>query len=574
MENYLIEYEKWLHSPLLDKDTIAELENIKNDQNAIKERFSKNLEFGTGGMRGIVGAGTARMNKYTIAKTTQGLANYILETEATSPSCVISFDPRHNSIEFATITALTLNANGIKTYIYDQMRPTPQLSFSVRYLNCSAGVMVTASHNPPEYNGYKVYGPDGAQVTSPNDLAIMKHVLQINDLTQVKTISKDEAIKNGLYNIVPKIVEEKFLTHALNQRIHPQLATNTPLKIVYSPLHGAGYVPITNILKMAGYLDVHCVKEQTVPCGNFSTVSSPNPEDPTAFVMGIEKATQINADIILATDPDADRVGVVAKDKDGKYAHFPGNTLGTLIANYILEQLSLTKKLPPNPAIITSIVSTQMTKQIATYYGANYYEVLTGFKHFGKKIKELEETTNQRFVYGFEESFGYSISDFQRDKDAVCVSLIICEMANFYKEQGLSLWEATELLYKKFGYYADISKSIVLKGLDGNAKIQKIMNYFEENCPKTIADLDVLEYLNYQTSIKLNTQTLEQTKITLPKSYVLYYKLANNSWACIRPSGTEPKIKIYVGAVGEANQEAFDNANKIIQAMLTIISSV
>ena len=573
MQTYLDYYNKWLQSPTIDEDTKKELQSIASDDEEIKERFFKDLEFGTGGLRGIVGAGRNRMNIYTIKKTTQGFANYILKNSAQKdPTCVISYDPRHNSLQFAIESALTFNANGIKTYIFKEMRPTPQLSFSVRHLGASGGVMVTASHNPPEYNGYKVYGPDGAQVTSPADSAIMEEVATIKDFEEIKTISKDEAIAKGLYRELSDEIDEAFIKNALGQRLNSDIAQETDLKIVYTPLHGAGLAPVTSLLGSAGYKNVHIVEEQAIPDGNFSTTKSPNPEEFSAFELGIKKAKSLDADIVIATDPDSDRVGLVAKTADNEYKLISGNLLGALLAEYILGQQKAAATLPKNGAILTSIVSSNMTKEIAKEYGVSYFEVLTGFKHFGAKILEFEKTDGPKFIYGFEESFGYSISDYQRDKDAVCVALIICEMAAFYKKDGKNLWDAITKLYEKYGYFSDISRSVVLTGIEGMQKINKIMDHFENNCPNKINGIDVISYKNYKTSKHKNIKTNEETEISLPKSNVLYYDLADESWVCIRPSGTEPKIKIYVGTKADDLAEANKKSENILADMLKVVN--
>jgi len=572
MNSYKEHYDYWLNSPLIDEETKAELQKISEDEAELLERFHKDLEFGTGGLRGIMGAGRNRMNTYTIRKTTQGLANYILKTHKGELSVVISFDPRHNSKEFATETALVFNANGIKAYLYKEMRPTPQLSFSVRHLNCVAGVMVTASHNPPEYNGYKVYGSDGAQVTFPEDEEIISHVQALTSFEEIKTMPKADAVAKGLYVELDHNIDEEFLQNCLTQSINPDIIKQNPIKIVYTPLHGAGNIPVRTLLKTAGFEQVYAVEEQTVPDGNFTTVVSPNPEEASAFELAIKKAKEIDAHIAIATDPDSDRVGVVTKDHSGEYTLISGNTLGVLLVEYILSQRKLKGMLPNNPAVISTIVSTNMAKDIAESVDIDYFEVLTGFKHFGRLIRNFEEKGSHTFVCGFEESFGYSAGTYQRDKDAVGTALVVSEMTAYYTSKNMTLYDAINELYKKYGYFKEVSHSIVLKGIEGSAKIQAAMVHLTNHCPTSINNTAVVEYRNYNTSETKDLQTGTTKKISLPQSNVLYYVLEDESWFCVRPSGTEPKLKIYVGVKKDTAKDAEQSSKLIMEDILNLLN--
>lgn len=556
--DYLKEYKRWMNSKFIDDETKKELESIKNNDKEIEDRFYKELEFGTAGLRGVIGAGTNRMNKYTVSKATQGLANFIISQKGQERGVAISYDSRNMSKEFSEVAALCLNANGIKTYLFDSLRPVPELSYAVRKLNCISGIMITASHNPPKYNGYKVYWEDGAQIVAPIDKLIIDEVNKINDYEEAKSMDKAQAIKEGLYNIIGKEIDDSYMIELkkliLNQDIIKEQAD---LKIVYTPLHGTGNIPVQRILKELGFKNVYVVPEQEKPDGNFPTVDYPNPEDKKAFKLALELAKQRDADIVLATDPDADRLGVYAKDeKTGEYMAFTGNMSGMLIAEYILSQKKEKGILPANGALITTIVSTDLAKAIAKKYNLEIFEVLTGFKYIGEKIKEFEQIENYTYEFGFEESYGCLIGTHARDKDGIAAVMSLCEAAAYYKTKGLTLWDQMINIYKEYGYYKEDTKSITLEGADGAEKIKRILNNLRKNPLERIGEYQVLEFRDYNQSTIKNMQTGEITKTELPKSNVLYYALEENAWCCIRPSGTEPKIKCYVGVKGETEEKA------------------
>jgi len=536
--NYQNVYEKWLNDPTIDNATKAELQGIANDPKEIEDRFYRELEFGTGGMRGVLGAGTNRLNIYTIRKATQGLANYILgQASGKQPSVAIAHDCRHMSTEFSREAALVLNANGIKTYVFDSLRPTPLLSFAVRHLSCISGIVITASHNPPEYNGYKVYWQDGGQCTFPRDEAIITEVQKVTDFNMIKTMPEADAIAAGLFNVAAASVDDAFLQNVMAQCQNPDIIPTSDIKIVYTPLHGAGNISVKRALKEAGFKNVYVVPEQEQPDGNFPTVAYPNPEDSAAFTHAIELARQKDADIVIATDPDCDRVGVVVKH-DGDYVLLNGNMTGVILADYIVSQMRDKNKLPANGAIISTIVSTDMVQAIAEENGLAYMAVLTGFKYIGEKIKEFEETGSHSFIFGYEESYGYLAGTYSRDKDGVVATLLACEAAAFYRKQGMSLYDALQKLYEKYGCYAESIESITLKGVEGVENIKKIMAALRQNPPTSLAGAKITEVRDY----------LQGSHVTgLPISDVLYYVTEDCSWACVRPSGTEPKIKIYFG---------------------------
>lgn len=576
--SYKENYNYWLTNEYFDKDTKEELLSILNDENEIKERFYKDLEFGTGGLRGILGAGTNRLNIYIIRKATQGFANYILNQDFNGKDpkemgICIAYDPRNMSTEFAEETALVFNANGIKTYIYNELKPTPQLSFSIRHLNCAGGVVITASHNPPEYNGYKVYGCDGGQIPSPKDEDLISYVNKIKNFSEIKIIDKEEAIKKGLYNVLDESLDKEFIKNALTQSINGDVIKQVAdsLKIVYTPLHGTGNKPVKNLLTEAGFKNINIVKEQELPDGNFSTVEYPNPEDPKAFNLAIKLAKEIGADIIIGTDPDADRVGAVVKDNNGNYITLNGNMIGSLLTEYILSQKKANNTLPENAAIISSIVSTSMTKEIAKEYNVKYMEVLTGFKFIGEIINNFEKEGSYQYIFGFEESYGYLSGTYARDKDAVASSLLICEMVAYYKAKNMSLFHGLNEIYEKYGYYKELTESITLKGIEGIKTIEKIMEVFNTNYPKDINGIKITEYNNYKTGKQKNLLTNEEHKLTLPVSNVLYFTLEDESWFCIRPSGTEPKLKVYLGVKGSTQEDA---NNKIISMKNTIMEII
>ena len=568
MNNYLKKYNEWLTDDCFDKETKNELESIRNNENEIKDRFYKELEFGTAGLRGVIGAGTNRMNKYTVGRATQGLANFINKMKIENPSVVISYDSRHMSKEFSEITALVLNANGIRVNLFDNLRPVPELSFAVRYLKATAGIMITASHNPPEYNGYKVYWSDGAQIIPPVDKGIIDEVLSIEDFSLIKTMDKDEAISQGLLNYIGSEVDDAFINALKSSCLNPEIIKKEAnnVKIVYTPLHGAGNIPVQRILKELGFKNVYVVPEQEKPDGNFPTVSYPNPEDPKAFELALKLAKKVDADVVLATDPDSDRLGVFSKISNGEYVSYTGNMSALLICEYELSQKRDKGILPNNGAIVTTIVSSELTKAIAQYYGAKVFETLTGFKWIGEKIREFEEKDSYNYLFGFEESYGCLIAPHARDKDGISAVMALCEATAYYKSKGLSLWDQMIKIYEKYGYYKEGQISIVLKGADGAAEIKNKMSKMRANPPKELAGLDVLEVRDYQEHI-VKKSNGEIFKTDLPTSNVLYYELSNNSWCCVRPSGTEPKIKFYMGVKGSTMQDAENQLAVLSEAM-------
>ncbi len=564
--DYLEKFNYWCTSETFDEETKKELENIKNNENEIKERFYKDLEFGTAGLRGIIGAGTNRMNKYTVTKATQGLANYILKTGKADKGVAIAFDSRNFSPEFSMWAALCLNANGIKTYRFDTLRPTPVLSYTVRELGCIAGIVVTASHNPPEYNGYKVYWEDGAQIVPPVDGEIISEVNAISDYSEIKMMNLDEAINKGLYNVIGEEIDNKYLKTLQKLVLNPEAVTNfgKDLKIVYTPLHGTGNIPVKNILKELGFENVYVVPEQELPDGNFPTVSYPNPEDPKAFALALELAKKVDADLILATDPDADRLGVYAKDSaTGEYIFFTGNMSALFIAEYELSQKKEKGILPENGAMVTTIVSSNLTDAIAKEYNVKLFEVLTGFKYIGEKIKQFEQNNSYEYVFGFEESYGCLVGTHARDKDAIVAVMKTCEAAAFYKSKGLSVVEQMENIYKKYGYYKEGQTALTFKGIEGAEKIKSIMEKLRNNPPMELAGLKVLAFRDYLVNTSKDFRTNETYETGLPKSNVLYFELENNSWCCVRPSGTEPKIKFYYGVCTNSLEDSLERLNAL-----------
>ena len=569
MEEYLVKYEKWLNDPCFDKDTKKELKEIKGNEKEIEDRFYKDLEFGTAGLRGVIGAGTNRMNKYTVGKATQGLANFILKEGTQDKGVAIAYDSRHMSKEFSEETALCLNANGIKTYVFESLRPVPELSFTVRKLGCTAGVMITASHNPPEYNGYKVYWDDGAQIVPPKDKQIIDEVNAITDFSTIKTMDKKEAVEKGLYVQIGKEVDDDFVNTlkslVLNLDVIKKEQDN--VTIVYTPLHGAGNVPVQRVLKELGFTHVYVVPEQENPDGDFPTVSYPNPEDKKAFKLALELAEKVDADVVLATDPDSDRLGVYSKDENGEYVPYTGNMSAILIAEYELSQKKEKGLLPDNGAIITTIVSSNMTKDLAKEYNLTMFETLTGFKWIGEKIRQFEENNNSySYQFGFEESYGCLISPHARDKDGISAVMALCEATAYYKSKGITLWEQMINIYKKYGFYKEGQVSITLKGADGAEQIKAMMEKMRKNPPKKLGSYDVLEVRDYKehTIVKADGTKLETD---LPTSNVLYYDLNDNSWCCVRPSGTEPKIKFYMGVKGKSMIEAEQKLEELTEAM-------
>lgn len=570
-------YESWLNNPYFDDATRAELEAIKENDDEIKDRFYRDLEFGTAGLRGVIGAGTNRMNIYVVRKTTQGLANYIAAQGACDKGVAIAFDSRHMSPEFADEAALCLAANGIKAYVFDALRPTPELSFAVRTLGCIAGLNITASHNPPEYNGYKVYWEDGAQITPPHDTGIMGEVGKVTDYNNVLTMDKQEAISKGLYEVIGKNIDDQYVEVLEKLVLHPEAIEQVAgeLKIVYSPLHGTGNVLVRRVLKELGFAQVYVVPEQEKPDGNFPTVSYPNPESEEAFVLGLELAKKVDADLVLATDPDADRLGVRVKDsKTGEYHELTGNMSGCLLADYEIGQRQVLKGLPDDGIFVKTIVTTNMADAIARGYNVELIEVLTGFKFIGQKILKTEETGKGTYLFGFEESYGCLIGTHARDKDAVVASMALCEAAAYYKTKGMTLWDAMIAMYEKYGYYKDGVQAVTLKGIDGVAKIQEIMTTLRNEAPAKIGDYTVLKVRDYDNDTIMDCQTKEVTPTGLPKSNVLYYELGQDAWLCVRPSGTEPKVKFYYGIKGTSLDNAAEKEEKLGQQVLALIDEM
>ncbi len=552
-------YEEWLANPYFDAATKAELESIKDNENEIKERFYADLEFGTAGLRGIIGAGTNRMNIYTVRKATQGLANYICKEGKQAKGVAIAFDSRRMSPEFADEAALCLAANGIKAYVFESLRPTPELSYAVRKLGCIAGINITASHNPPEYNGYKVYWEDGAQITPPHDTGIMSEVKAVTDYNTVKTMLKDGAQKAGLYETIGAAIDDSYIEELKTQVRHPEIIKEVQkdITIVYTPLHGTGNIPARRVLKELGFENVFVVPEQELPDGEFPTVSYPNPEAEEAFALALKLAKEKDADLVLATDPDADRLGVYVKDaKSGEYITLTGNMSGCLLAEYEISQIKELKGLPADGALIKTIVTTNMADAIAKYYNVKLIEVLTGFKYIGQQILGFEQKGEGTYLFGFEESYGCLIGTHARDKDAIVATMALCEAAAYYKTKGKTLWDAMIDMYERYGYYKDEVKSITLKGIEGLQKIQDIMNTLRENTPSEIGGYKVLSARDYKKDTIKNMETGEVTTTGLPSSNVLYYDLSDSAWLCVRPSGTEPKIKFYYGVKGNSLEDA------------------
>ena len=570
-------YEEWLSNPYFDEATKAELRGIADNENEIKERFYAELEFGTAGLRGIIGAGINRMNIYTVRKATQGLANYIASVGAKEKGVAIAYDSRHMSPEFADVAALCLAANGIKAYVFESLRPTPELSYAVRTLKCIAGINITASHNPPEYNGYKVYWEDGAQITPPHDTGIMAEVKKITDLSTALTMDKEEAVKAGLYQVIGKEIDDTYIEALKSQVIHWDSIKEAgkDLKVVYTPLHGTGNIPARRVLKELGFEHVNVVKEQELPDGDFPTVSYPNPEAEEAFELGLKLAKEIDADLVLATDPDADRLGVRVKDKDGVYHTLTGNMSGCLLEEYELSQrLARDGKLPEDGAVVSTIVTTNMAGAIARAYNMKFIEVLTGFKFIGQQILGFENSGKGTYEFGFEESYGCLIGTHARDKDAIVATMALCEAAAYYKTQGKTLWDAMIDMYEKYGYYKDDIKSITLKGIEGLEKIQSILETLRNNPPAQIGDYKVTSERDYKKDTIKNLETGEVTATGLPSSNVLYYDLTDDAWLCVRPSGTEPKVKFYYGVKGTSLEDADAKSAALGEKVLEMINKM
>lgn len=572
-------YKLWLSDSYFDEQTKNELRSIADNEKEKEERFYKDLEFGTGGLRGILGAGTNRMNIYTVRKATQGLANFILSQQKEDKGVAIAYDSRNMSKEFATETACCLAANGIKAYVFSELKPTPMLSFALRKLGCVAGVVITASHNPPEYNGYKVYWEDGAQITYPKDEQIIGEVNKITDYSSVKTMDLEQAKEKGLYEVISDEMEDAYIEELKKLVLHPEIiklqAKN--LHIVYTPLHGTGNVPVRKVLKELGFENVSIVKEQELPDGNFPTVSYPNPEDKNAFALALKLAKEVNADIVLATDPDADRLGIYAKDEaTGEYVSFTGNMLGMLILEYQLSQKKAMGLLSNNGAVVTTIVSGKMAKEITSDYGVDLIETLTGFKYIGEQIKFFEEEKllgkpSKEFLFGYEESYGCLVGTHARDKDAVVAVMALCEVAAYCKEQGISLVEKMHQLFEQYGYYKEHLTTVTLQGKDGAKRIIQIMEQMRLEVPDEIGGFKVKAFKDYYNDIAFNAQTKEVGKTGLPKSNVIYFELEKNAWCCIRPSGTEPKIKLYMGVKGDSDEQATQLLEQLVDGMTSLI---
>lgn len=571
--NYRENYNNWLDNPYFDEETKKELRALTNEEE-IQDRFYKNLEFGTGGLRGVIGAGDNRMNIYTVRKATQGLANFILKEGKADAGVAIAFDSRNMSPEFSEEVALCLNANGIKTFRFESLRPTPELSFALRELGCVAGIVITASHNPPEYNGYKVYWEDGAQITAPKDVQIISEVNAIEDYSKVKTMKRDEATSQGLYHVIGEEIDQKYYDALKALVVNPAAIKEVAndIKIVYTPLHGTGNIPVRTILKEIGFNKVYVVPQQELPDGNFSTVSYPNPEDKATFKLALELAQKVDADIILATDPDADRLGIYAKDsKSGEYKIFTGNMSGALICEYLLSARKEKGLLPDNGAIVDTIVTTNMTEAIAKEYNLKHIETLTGFKYIGEQIKFFEQENSYHYEFGYEESYGCLVGTHARDKDAIVAVMSLCEAAAYYKTKGLTLWDQMLRIYEKYGCYREALKSVTLKGADGSKKIAAIIENFRTNTPKEIGEIKVVNFRDYKLNKITNIETGNQSETGLPESNVLYFEMEDDAWCCVRPSGTEPKIKFYIGVKDNTLEAADNKLEKFADALMKLV---
>jgi phosphoglucomutase len=568
--NWKTAWGKWDQFEGLDTSLREALTSMKQDEKSLEDAFYKNLEFGTGGMRGEIGVGTNRMNVYTVRKASEGLARYIEEQgeEAKKRGVVIAYDSRHKSPEFAMEAAKTLASHQIQTYVFDELKPTPELSFALRYLHAFAGIVVTASHNPPEYNGYKVYGEDGAQLTPEVADIVIEKVNEVENELELKVETEDELKTNGFIKIIGNEIDQTYLEHLLTISEKPQIAKEVDLKIVFSPLHGTGKKMAEKGLKALGYESVHIVEEQAVPDPEFSTVKSPNPEDKAAFELAIRDGKEIDADILIATDPDADRLGVAVKGEDGEYILLTGNQTGAVLLDYILARKQEKGTIPSNGRVFKTIVTSELGRKVAEHYDASVEDVLTGFKFIGEKIKNYEQSGEYQFLFGYEESYGYLIGDFARDKDAIQAVLMAAEAAAYYKNEGKTLWDALNDLYNRFGYYQEGLKSLTLKGKEGSEQIQAILKNFRDDPLKEVAGIRVATSEDYQSSLSMDMTTMEEKTIELPKSNVLKYHLEDGSWICLRPSGTEPKIKFYFSVIGSTQQESDEKLSSLQQAIM------
>ena len=572
--SFMDEYRFWREDSYFDQKTKDELAAIEGNEKEIEDRFYKELEFGTGGLRGVIGAGTNRMNIYTVRKATQGLANYIIKQGGEKKGVAIAYDSRYMSPEFADEAALCLAANGIRAYVFDELRPTPELSFALRTLGCISGIVVTASHNPPEYNGYKVYWEDGAQVTSPKDKEIIAEVKAVTDYHTVKTMPKEEAVKAGLYQVIGSEIDDAYMVELKKQIIHPEVIQEMAddIRIVYTPFHGTGNKPVRRVLSELGFKHVYVVPEQELPDPAFTTLDYPNPEDPKAFTLALKLAKEKNADIVMATDPDADRLGIYALDtKTGEYVPFTGNMSGMLIAEYILRERTATGTMPANPAMVKTIVTTNMADPIAADYNVKLIEVLTGFKYIGEQIKLFEQTGSNNYVFGLEESYGCLAGTHARDKDAVVAVMCLCEVAAWCKKHGKTLWDQMVELYEKYGYYKESLYTITLKGIDGSRQIAEMMDKLRKNPPTHFGDLQVTRIRDYASGVMKELATGKESPTGLPESNVLYFDLTNDSWCCARPSGTEPKIKFYMGVKGTSLEDAQEKNEKLTEELKAVI---
>ena len=577
MKDYMKIYQEWLSNPYFDEATKEELRAIEGNENEIKERFYMDLEFGTAGLRGIIGAGINRMNIYVVRRATQGLANYIIKQGAANKGVAIAYDSRHMSPEFAMEAAMTLAANGIKAYKFESLRPTPELSFAVRELGCVAGINITASHNPPEYNGYKVYWEDGAQFTPPHDKGVTEEVLAIEDLSTVKTTDEASATAAGLYQVIGQEIDDKYIAQVKAQVVNQKAIDEMQdqITIVYTPLHGTGNIPARRVMKEIGFTHVYVVPEQELPNGDFPTVSYPNPEAKEAFELGLKLAKEKDADLVLATDPDADRLGVYVKDtKSGEYIPLTGNMSGSLLCEYVLSQKQAAGKIPADGQVVKSIVSTYLIDAVAKSYGAELIEVLTGFKWIGKQILKNETTGHGTYLFGMEESYGCLIGTYARDKDAISATAALCEAAAYYKQKGMTLWDAMIAMYEKYGYYKDAVKAIGLSGIEGLAKIQSIMETLRNNTPTEVGGYKVTSARDYKLDTIKNMATGEVKPTGLPSSNVLYYDLEDGAWICVRPSGTEPKIKFYFGVKGTSLKDAEEKENALGAAVMAMVDKM
>ena len=577
MKDYKKIYEEWLSNPYFDEETKEELRAIADNENEIKERFYMDLEFGTAGLRGVIGAGINRMNIYVVRRATQGLANYIIKQGGASKGVAIAYDSRHMSPEFADEAARTLAANGIVAYKFESLRPTPELSFAVRELGCIAGINVTASHNPPEYNGYKVYWEDGAQFTPPHDKGVTEEVLAIEDLSTVKTMSASDAKAAGLYKVIGAEIDDKYIAHVKAQVVNQDAIDKMQddIKIVYTPLHGTGNIPVRRVLKEIGFTHVYVVPEQELPDGDFPTVSYPNPEAAEAFALGLGMAKKLDADLVLATDPDADRRGVYVKDsKSGEYIPLTGNMSGSLLCEYVLSQKAAKNAIPEDGEVVKSIVTTNLVDAVADYYHCKLVECLTGFKWIGKQILKEEQTGKGHYMFGLEESYGCLIGTYARDKDAVSASVALCEAAAYYKTKNMTLWDAMVAMYEKYGYYKDAVKAIGLKGIEGLAKIQNIMETLRKEAPARVGEYDVVSARDYKLDTIKDMKTGAVTETGLPASNVLYYDLNDGAWVCVRPSGTEPKIKFYYGVKGTSLEDADKKSAELGEALMAMVDKM